>query len=143
VAIDSGEPPWAALLVARGVLAWSLAGRGAAADPLLDPCVIRRGPPNGPWRALPAPLQSAAALIDARGRLRLTGHGPKEAPLAPLLVSAAGTAGPVREVTPTPKGVPAALVFSPGLAQAQPTLRVVSRVAGSVTLRDIDVISTA
>ena len=143
VAIDPGEPPWAAVLVARGELAWSLAGRGASADPLLDPCVIRRGSPNGPWRSLPAPLQSAAGLIDARGRLRLTGHGPKEAPLAPLLVSAAGTAGPLREVTPTPKGVPASLAFAPGLAQAQPTLRVVSRVAGSVTLRDIDVISTA
>jgi hypothetical protein len=143
VPIDAADPPWAAVLVARGEVRWSLAGKGALADALIDPNVVRRGAPNGPWRSLPAPLQSTAGLLDARGRLRLVGHGPKDAPLAPLLVSLAGVPLPALEVTPTPKGVPAALAFSPAVAQSAPVLRVISRVAGSVTLRDIDVISTA
>ncbi len=44
------------------------------------------------------------------------------------------------EVTPTAKGAVVAIAFDPPVAAA--TLRLTGRVAGAVTLRDIDVVST-
>jgi hypothetical protein len=142
VPVEPALMPWMALTVARGELSWALAragGAGDAVDANLAANVIRRGPPNGPWKALPAPLQSAAGVLDARARLRLGGHAPKEAPLAPLALNI--ETRPVVNVTPTVKGLAGALLLSPGLAASEPTLVVTSLVAGSVVLRDIDVIS--
>jgi len=42
---------------------------------------------------------------------------------------------------PTPKGAAATLVLEPGIVATEPVLRLVSRVAGSLQLRDIDVVS--
>lgn len=138
VAIDAAAMPWLAIVATRGSAAWTPAQAGAGAG--LDQQVVRRGPPNGPWKALPAALQSAGGVLDVRGRVRLTGLAPKEAPLAPVAIAVAGGASAV-DLLPTAKGVAAVLVLAPPLAVAQPVLRIVSRVAGSLVLRDIDVIS--
>jgi len=137
VPIDPALMPWMALVVARGELSWSLA-RSVAGDPLAAQ-TVRRGPPNGPWKALPAPLQNAGAVLDARARLRLVGLAPKAAPLAPLTIAAAGAAA--SDLTPTAKGSAGVLALSPGLNVAQPVLRLVSRTSGSLQLRDIDIVS--
>jgi len=137
VPIDSALMPWMALIVARGEVSWSLA-RCVAGD-ALESQVVRRGPPNGPWKALPTPLQNAGDVLDARARLRLVGIAPKETPLAPLTIALAGA--PASDLTPTAKGVPGVLTLSPGLNVAQPELHLVSRTSGSLQLRDIDIIS--
>lgn len=141
VPVDAALMPWMALTVARGELTWALARAGSGAAPDANPMtnMIRRGPPNGPWKALPAPLQSAAGVIDARARLRLGGHAPKEAPLAPLGLSV--DVRPAVKVTPSAKGVAGELLLSPGLLAPQVTLYVTSLVGGSVLLRDVDVVS--
>ncbi len=144
VPVEPALMPWMALTVARGELRWALARAGSggssdAVDANVLANVIRRGPPHGPWKALPAPLQSAAGVLDARARLRLGGHAPKEAPLAPLALSV--DVRPAVQVTPAAKGVAGEMLLSPGLLAPQVTLRVTSLVAGNVVLRDIDVIS--
>lgn len=146
VPVDAALMPWMALIVARGELSWALA-RSVAGDPV-DAQVIRRGPPNGPWKALPAPLQSASGVLDARARLRLAGHAAKAATIAPLTIALAGAppgaASAAIDLNPTPKGAPGVLLLDPGLtvaADALAALRLISRVAGSLQLRDIDVVS--
>ena len=124
--------------MARGQLEWSLARASINPADSLDGQVLR-GPPNGPWKALPAPLQNAAGLLDARARLRLSGVPPKGTPLAPLTLALG--AQPAVDLTPTPKGAAGLLVQSPGLELTPPILRLVSRTAGDVELRDIDVTS--
>ncbi len=137
----AGQPmPWAALVVSRGTLSWALAAATGDASGALDAQVLRRGPPNGPWKALPAPLHSAGGVLDARARLRLQGLSPKTAPLAPLTLALVGHAA-TAALNPTPKGEPGALTLAPGLAAAAPTLRLTSHLAGRLTLRDIDVVS--
>ena len=138
VAVDREHMPWLALIVARGQLEWSLARASINPADSLDGQVLR-GPPNGPWKALPAPLQNAAGLLDARARLRLSGVPPKGTPLAPLTLALG--AQPAVDLTPTPKGAAGLLVQSPGLELTPPILRLVSRTAGDVELRDIDVTS--
>lgn len=137
VPIESDLPPWVAVLITRGSVTWSLAGAGANQ--------LRRGAPAGPWRPLPGPFQSSAApaVMAARGRIRAIGHGSKTVPVPPLILGLAGPAWPARSIdaTPTAKGVPGTLTFDPPMAVSgpNPTLMVESRVAGTVTLRDIDV----
>ncbi len=131
VAIDPLNPPWAALLVARGTLSWALARRTDAPG-----CDLRRGPPNGPWRPLPAAFTSPAGVLDACGRLRRVGRAPKAQPLPPWRVSLDGDAVSV-PVVATPKG--ASISVEP-LAGAGTALSVLAFGAGSLTLRDIDVI---
>jgi hypothetical protein len=143
VPIDSTNPPWAALLVTRGELSCEAGAfvSGLPPDPLGEN-IVRRGPPTGPWRPLPAPfLTGSTGLAAARGRVRMIGHAPKDAPLPPVKVELPGgtfAAG----VTPTAKGVQA--VFHPPapVAQADPTLRITHYAAGTLTIRDIDVVST-
>ncbi len=140
VPLGPGPMPWMALVVARGELSWALA-QAAQAGGLAEQ-VIRRGPPNGPWRALPAPLQDPAGMLDVRARLRLVGLAPKDTPLAPLTLALAADAGAAVSLTPTAKGVPGVLVPTPPFNAAQPVLHLISRTAGSVQLREIDIISS-
>ena len=138
--LADGNPPWAALLVSRGEVSWSLGASRGSSDPL-NGQVIRRGAPTGPWKLLPAPFQiGTTGLGAARGRIRVIGHAPKDAPLAPLVVSLGSREGSA--VTPTAKGVAARLTFASPVRVASPVLRVVSRVPGKVTLRDLDVVTT-
>jgi hypothetical protein len=150
VPLDKTPLPWVAVVVSRGAVTWSLAKKPAVVGAvgsdtaLADASRLRRGAPNGPWHALPLPFQSSVppSVMDARGRIRAIGHGAKTAPVAPLLLGLAGQDSPVAEVTPTAKGVPVALTFDPPapVTAANPTLSIVSRVAGTLTLRDIDVV---
>lgn len=140
--VPISEAPWAALIVTRGVLTWAVAAKPvSAADPLQDNELLR-GPGNGPWRALPATLlDGPGALIGARGRIRMIGHAPKDAPIAPLDVALSAMTDTVVAVTPNVKGIAAALTLQPAVTAAQPALHIVHRLAGTVTLRDVDVIS--
>jgi hypothetical protein len=135
VPIAAADMPWLALIVSRGEVGWSLAA-AAGGQPAGDG-VVRHGPPNGPWKALPAPLQGA--LLDARARLRLVGLAPKDTPLAPLRLQFAGQE---LALAPTPKGLAGSLALSPGVVLDAPSLGLVSHVAGNLQLRDIDVISS-
>jgi hypothetical protein len=138
VPFDDQAPPWVALLVSRGQMSWRLGAVSVENDPIAAH-VIRRGAPTGPWKLLPKPFQgSKSALGSVRGRLRVVGYAPKDRPVAPLIV---GIGRQTLEVTPTAKGVLSRLSFSPNVTSAN--LTVVSRVAGSVTLRDLDVVTTA
>ena len=147
VTLDIANPPWLAVLVSRGTLTWALAGNPVVTTPstpddiLVETAVLRRGAANGPWRSLPPPFQSAA-LMQARGRLRMIGTAAKTAPVAPLLmrVKDAGTA--MISVTPGVKGVPVILTGNNVLnsTESGPVLMVVSRALGTVTLRAVDVV---
>jgi hypothetical protein len=148
--------PWAAVVVSRGTVLWRLSdaahvsaanASGPAGDVLMEPpgATLRRGPPSGPWRLLPALLRSSDGhLMDARGRVRVTGLAGKARPIAPLVVSLVGLDGSTVEVTPTAKGTTVTLSFdpAPALAAGDPSLRIVSRVAGTLTLRDVELIWT-
>ncbi|BDI04715.1 hypothetical protein [Sphaerotilus microaerophilus] len=132
--------PWAALVVSRGQVAFGLAKAGSGAGALVDAMRLRRGPPNGPWKALPAPLQNASQVLDARARLRLAGLAPKDAPLAPLTLGLVDS-NASQELNPVPRGERASLALGAGLGASQPVLRLTSRVAGRLALRDVDVVS--
>jgi hypothetical protein len=141
VAITAQNPPWAVLTVSRGEVTYSLGASAGATDPL-DQNVIKRGAPTGPFKPLPLLFQSGTSGFGmVRGRMRLIGHAPKDVPVAPLMVSIVSNESSV-EVTPVAKGALARLAFRPGLAVSSPVLRAISRVPGTVTLRDIDVVST-
>ena len=58
-----------------------------------------------------------------------------------MIVSLAGAASQVVDVTPTAKGVPVTIAFDPPVEvpTPNPTLTIVSRAVGTVTLRDVDV----
>ena len=133
VALDPLNPPWAALLVARGNVTWALARRINAPG-----CDLRRGAPAGPWRALPAAL--AGPVLDACGRVRRVGHAPKAQPLPLWTVALDGDTASA-PVPATPKG--AAVNLSPsngGANLSSSALSVLAFGPGSLTLRDIDVV---
>lgn len=142
VKVDAANPPWVAVLASRGTAAWALADSAipniprTADDALVARNVVLRGGPNGPWEALPPPFGVVGGFAGSVGRVRVAGKGAKEAPVAPLLLSLSQTWTPV---TPTVKGVP--LIIAAGnLVSGNPRLSVVSRTAGAVTLRDVDVV---
>lgn len=141
VVLDSAAAmPWAAVVVGRGALSWALARADAQPAALVDQQVLRRGPPNGPWKSLPRPLQREAEVIDARSRLRLQGLAPKDNPLAASTLALVGNAQSV-DFDPQPKGAPGELNFAPAVAATTPALRLTCRVGTRVVLRDIDVVS--
>lgn len=145
VPVDADNPPWAAVLASRGTVSWALANRAVQTglrtpdDAFVQSNVVRRGSPNGPWEPLPSPFTAPGGLMAAAGRVRIAGRSPKEAPVAPILMTLAST---WTEVTPTVKGVPVTMTrgVSVNAGVAGPELLVVSRTAGTVTLRDVDVV---
>jgi len=140
VKFDPKNPPWAALVVSRGEVVWPL-GESSGLDATMAN-VIRLGPPAGPWKVLPPPFfDVASGLSGARGRIRVAGTTPKEKPLAPWLLQI-GASTPLFPVLPTPKGVAFRLEL-PSLPAADAGLRVISHLAGTLTLRDVDVISSS
>jgi hypothetical protein len=139
--LDRANPPWAVLLVSRGEVSCEVAASGALTDPLGEN-VVRRGPPTGPWRPLPAPfLTGSASLTAARGRVRMIGHAAKDAPMAPVTFGLPPSAFEAA-VAPTAKGVRAVVHPPTAVAQAAPTLRITHYHAGTLTIRDVDVVST-
>jgi len=140
VAITASNLPWAVLSVTRGEVTYRLGASGGPSD-AFDKCVIRRGALTGPFKLLPRLFQSGGTFGASRGRIRMVGHAAKGAVVAPLIASVAPSSSAV-EISPSPKGTPATLSFSTPLAVTAPVLRLTSRVDGTVTLRDIDVVST-
>lgn len=131
VPLDPLNPPWAALLVARGTLTWALARRADAPG-----CELRRGAPNGPWRPLPPAFTSPAGVLDACGRVRRVGRAPKDQPLAPWWVSLDGETRRA-PVLATPKGASVLLLPASG---GSARLSVLAHGPGNLGLRDIDVV---
>src|SRR6266849_4356888 len=125
---------YAMVVVRRGRVRCALTG-----SPTLSAGQVFTGPPAGPWQPLP-PLGELAAL---RGRVRVVGHAPRELPLAPILVAINGAGGSGSEITPVQKGVAVQLSETQAGLPAAPdashsvSLVITSRVAGSITLRDV------
>ncbi|HEU4727155.1 MAG TPA: hypothetical protein VFT22_04685 [Kofleriaceae bacterium] len=147
--------PWIAILVSRGKLAWSM---GQYADPAAAAAVpVRRGPPSGPWIRLPSMFQRPDGFRDLQGnpfdltrlgaRIRAVGLAPANAPIAPYRFAITATDSPSIDaddgvaVTPTAKGV--AISWAGPLAiSSHLTVQVVSFVADTLTLRNLDVTLT-
>lgn len=145
--LDAAALPWLVITAARGEATLAVAAGGSLVGPVpgtIDLAEIRRGPPGGPWQALPAPLTQSPAsggVIAARGRVRLVGLPPKAVPLAPLSVSLAGGGGET-PLTPTAKGVAVSLAPFVPVVQATPTLELTAFAPGTLTLSAIDVVTT-
>jgi len=146
---DPAAPPWAAVVSSRGTVAWTLAQYATAADVT----AVRRGPPTGPWRTLPALLSSVPTI---GGRIRVVGHASDDQPVAPILVNVKGVGAATRFIPATPTGKGARLewrlasdpsVMTPVTPRVQGgsksvVLQIISRVPGVVTVRDVDVVAT-
>lgn len=140
VPLDAANAPWAAVVVARGQVIWNL-GQSSGSDALAKN-VLRLGAPGGPWKPLPPPFLTAGnALAGARGRVRVCGNAQKQNPLGPLLVHLSTSSAAATAVVPSVKGMAVTMQFSSPTTAAGAVLRVVSHLAGTVTFRDIDVIS--
>lgn len=139
---------WAVVVVGRGAVQWSL-GRFPDAQSVVP---IRRGTATGPWY----PLPNVGVGGDTLGaRVRIVGKAPPAAPIAPITIGVVGSTATV-DVTPTPKGVAATWLpagttvgtthpsFAPTVAGTAKsvTLRVTSRMVGSVTLSAVDVVAS-
>lgn len=153
---DGAPLPWVVLATSRGAVTWSLAQPRATSDSSGGP-EIRRGPPTGPWLPLPAVLLdlpsegATAALTDFAPRLRQVGLARSDRPISPVVVAvhAPGTDAVVAEqaITPVPKGNLTRIVdFSSPIApgsDGKVSVEVISLLAGSVTLSDVDLILAA
>jgi hypothetical protein len=140
VPVDDTVTQWATLLVTRGQVTWALGSSSGALDPI-DTNDIRSGPPAGPWLPLPQPFVSGGTpLARLRGRVRVAGHAKKDAPIAPLLASVAGSAQ--IQVTPTAKGSDVVVTGMGSVLLAGAKLRVISRVAGTISIKNVDVVAT-
>jgi hypothetical protein len=149
IKLDAKRTYWVAVVVGRGGASWSLGRFTVAADAV----PIRRGAANGPWHTLPNVL-SGGATIGAR--IRAIGKARPAAPIAPLTLTVVGHDAAKVDVTPAPKG--AAVVWTapgvvsgtthPAFAPTGPasaptiTLRITSRMTGTVKLSAIDVVAT-
>jgi len=138
VPVKAESLPWVAVQVARGSVTWYLAAFAALSEAM----PVRRGPPVGPFVALPGVF--ATQLAHVGGRVRAVGHAKAEAPLAPLSIDVAvAGADPLvsfgpSDATPTAKG--SALVWPGPLrltAGTKVDLRVTSRVTGTVTVKQV------
>jgi hypothetical protein len=92
------------------------------------------GAPTGPWHDLPE------ALSAARGRIRVIGSPKPDLPFPPLSMQLG--AGAATDVTPNVKGTAAVLSGSAAPQPGVATLVVTSHAPATITLKDIDVIST-
>jgi hypothetical protein len=123
---------WAALIVNRGEASMTFAdaGAGIGAEPFLW------GAPTGPWHDLPA------ALVSARGRIRVIGKPRPDTPFPPLRIEL-GAGGAGTDVTPNVKGVAAMLTGISAPQGGPATLVLTSYTAATLTLKEIDVTSTS
>ncbi len=134
--LTAGRPAlYAAILVTRGQVRWALGADDAKAGGR-----VFTGAATGPWEIVP-PLGERASLS---GRVRITAHAAPETPVAPLIFAVESASASGLEKTPTAKGVAAEISGADAEVAAAPAgggqkqrIRITSRVAGSVTLRDI------
>ena len=128
VEIDPLNPPWVAVLVARGRVTAGLSEAGGG--------MIRIGPPAGPWRPLPA-LFGAPGFQALRFPYRAIGEAEDPADPAPVLLGVAGSDAPGRTLDPAKAG---ARITVGGLAVTGPALRVTHFGVGELRLADIDIV---
>ncbi len=148
IKLDPAITYWAVVVVGRGSTQWSL-GRFASAASIVP---IRRGAATGPWYPLPN-VGTAGDTLGAR--VRVVGKAPPSAPIAPLSAGVVGSSALV-DVTPTPKGIAATwLPVGEVVGTAHPsivpefsggtptvTLRLTSRMVGTVTISAVDVVAS-
>lgn len=133
--IEDGDIYWVAVIVERGGVCWKLAASDAQ-----EHYPVRLGAPSGPWRALPA-IFGSGGLGTVAGRLHVIGLAVEASPLAPIQLSLEG--GDDTSLTPTQEGVRVQLDInnpdSAALIQAE--LAVVSHAVGTLTMKNVDVIT--
>jgi hypothetical protein len=143
IEIEEGQRPWIAIQVSRGRVRWALGEYGAAI-----PVPVRRGAPEGPWVRLPSVFRTMPNLQTLGGRIRAIGLAPADHPIPPFRLSIKNFGGGATAQIPV---VPTAKGFGVTWRQATPlpittrgslVLEVVSHVAGSLTLRDLDLTLT-
>lgn len=130
---ESAAPPWAAVMVNRGEVIWKLADN--ASEGIARP--LRVGPPEGPWRALPAIFGPATTLGPAAGRVRLIGQADEAEPVEPYLIALTGQVDDLA-VTPPAGGLRLQLN---GLSAEATRLQITSRTPGVLTLTDVDAVT--
>lgn len=121
---------WAALIVTRGTASMVFASSSGSAGAQR----FLWGAPTGPWHDLPD------ALAGVRGRIRLVGTPKPDAVYPPLEIQLA--AGATTSVIPNPKGVAVEISGAPAVQSGPVTLILTSHAPATVTLKNIDVIST-
>jgi hypothetical protein len=136
VTVADADPPWVAVLVTRGTAILGLARSSGGADPLAAQ-PFRLGPHGGPWGLPPAGLRDGA-LASVRGRSRITGTAPKEAPLPPFLVEIVGAEVVASALDPGPNGLTTTVAGGSGGEQK---LRLTAHGPGTITLHDVDIIT--
>ncbi len=140
---DESNLPWAALMVTRGTVHWSLCQRSASPE-----TELRRGPPSGPWQLLPAIFCDGGAQ-PVSGRLRVMGYGEKNNPVAPVLVELCGGdtdwEASAQRAEIAPKKADGTVSWTPEpswtMGSGDLVLRVTSRTPGTVTLRNVRTIA--
>lgn len=141
VKLDHKLTYWVVVAVGRGGVSWSL---GTFPTPQSVVPVLR-GAATGPWHALPSAI---GAGMNLGARIRAVGKAPPTAPVAPLTVSVVGNDTTQVDATPTPKGVNGAWiapsVIPPSVAGSarSVTLRITSRMTGTIALSAVDVVAT-
>ncbi|MEO8620394.1 MAG: hypothetical protein ABI625_04960 [bacterium] len=149
VKLDHKLTYWAVVVIGRGGASWSLGSFSSPAAVV----PIRRGAATGPWHPLPNVIVDGSNL---GARIRVVGKAPPTAPVAPIMASIVGHADAQVAVTPTPKGVAATWLPSGavvgavhpaitpgGVAGAHTvTLRLTSRMTGTVKLSAVDIVAT-
>jgi hypothetical protein len=135
VDIEDGDICWVAVIVERGEVCWTL-----AAGDLQENYPVRLGAPSGPWRALPA-VFGGGSLGAVAGRLHVIGLAAEASPLAPVQLSLEG--GNDTRPTLTEEGVIVQLdVNNPdSAALITAELAVVSHAVGTLTMKNVDVIT--
>jgi len=145
IPVDPATPVWAALIVSRGEVVWKMAAGSADGS-----YPFRLGPPEGPWRALPAIFGAGTTLGTVGGRVRVAGYADEVSPLSPLLISIEN--GPEDQaVTLHDEALQLQLDIEPTETAAAGTgaqsdlqgklLSIVSRSVGTVTMSEINVIT--
>ncbi|MEO7086638.1 MAG: hypothetical protein ABI442_16170 [Gemmatimonadaceae bacterium] len=149
VKLDHTLVYWIVVVVGRGSASWSLGSFTCAATTV----PIRRGAANGPWHTLPSVIGDGSNL---GARIRAIGKAPTAAPVAPMLVSVASHETSQIAVTPSAKGVggiwtPAGAIVGTAHPSIVPdgsgaarsvTLRLTSRMTGTMKISGVDVVAT-
>jgi hypothetical protein len=147
--LDPKQTYWVVVVVGRGRVSWSLGRFPTAAVAV----TVRRGAAGGAWHELPDVMLDGATL---GARVRVVGKPRASTPVPPLSISVAGHEASTTDVLPTPKGVNAVWLAPGSVSPGQHpsitpaggagaptlTLRITSRMTGTVKVSAVDVVAT-
>lgn len=138
VALEENMTVWAAIHVNRGDVIWKVANANE-----LNEYPIRIGPPEGPWRALPAIFGSSTSLGNIAGRVHLLGNADKTLPLPPLSISLDGGDSPMTfSPSQETSRVSIELDSLPTKSEDENlVLSIISRSEGDINISEVDVIT--